>query len=305
MFLYKNDQPGKSVGPINARRGRVAFQTQTMDEITAEFTATELVAPIALTALPRVTIGVKTDIGRRRENNEDKFEFVIPEDGSVLASRGQVFLVCDGMGGHAAGQIASELACKTFIDVYYNHPTQDPNVAIYGAVVAANRFILNAGRSNPSRNGMGTTLTGLVLIQDKAFVVQVGDSRCYRLRGSQFDGLTLDHTYIEEMVRSGAMTREHAENHPQKHMLTRAVGVEDVVVPDIFEFDLQEKDTFLLCSDGLLNHVADPSIRLSLDLNPPSNAAWDLVGQALLDGGTDNVTVMVVRVDELLRFNQD
>jgi len=275
-----------------------------MDEITAEFTASDLTNAEPLLALPKVTIGVKTDIGRRRENNEDKFEYFLPETDSVLAARGQVFLVCDGMGGHAAGQIASELACKTFIDVYLGHPTTDPQVAIYGAVVAANRFILNAGRDNPTRRGMGTTLTGLILVQDKAYVVQVGDSRCYRLRDGKLEPLTLDHTYIEEMVRSGGMTRENAENHPERHMLTRAVGVEDNVLPDIFEFDVKENDTYLLCSDGLLNHVPDDAIQRSLEFNPPSAAAWDLVGQALLDGGSDNVTIMVVRIDSIERFSE-
>ena len=137
-----------------------------MEDITAEYTTEQLVPSVKLRFLPKVTVAAKSDLGRVRENNEDKFEFFIAEDETTLASRGQVFLVCDGMGGHAAGQIASELACKTFIDVYLHHPATEPSVAMVSGVQAANRFVVDVGRAVPSRKGMGTTLSGLVLLQD-------------------------------------------------------------------------------------------------------------------------------------------
>ena len=116
-----------------------------MDEITAEYSIDQLAAPATLRVRPRVTVACKTDLGRVRENNEDKFEFFVPEDEASLGARGQVFLVCDGMGGHAAGQIASELTVKTFIDVYLHHPSADPETAMAAGVAAANRFVNDVG----------------------------------------------------------------------------------------------------------------------------------------------------------------
>lgn len=118
-----------------------------MDEITAEYSKEQLAAPIAMRARPRFTLAAKTDLGRVRENNEDKYEFFASQEEATLASRGQIFLVCDGMGGHAAGQIASELTCKTFIDVYLHHPSSDPKLAMLDAVKAANRFVLDNSRT--------------------------------------------------------------------------------------------------------------------------------------------------------------
>ena len=270
-----------------------------MDEITAEYAADQLASPATLRVRPRVTVACKTDLGRVRENNEDKFEFFLPESDSLLASRGLVFLVCDGMGGHAAGQIASELTAKTFIDVYLNHPASEASVAMSGAVTAANRFVLDVARSIPSRQGMGTTLSALILLQDEAYTVQVGDSRVYRMRGGELAMLTQDHTYIEQAIRSGALTPEQAEVHPYRHVLTRAVGTEDNVVGDVEQHDSKPGDVYLLCSDGLLNHVSDEEIAEIMRDAAPSDCAWKLVNQALLGGGSDNTTVVVVRVDEL------
>jgi PPM family protein phosphatase len=276
-----------------------------MDEITAEYTTGQLSTPATLRVRPRVTVACKTDLGRVRENNEDKFEYFLPEDDGLLASRGLVFLVCDGMGGHAAGQIASELTAKTFIDVYLNHPATETTVALAGSVVAANRFVLDVARAVPSRRGMGTTLSGLILLQDQAYTVQVGDSRVYRLRAGEMAMLTQDHTYIEEAMRLGTMTAEEAEKHPYKHVLTRAVGTEDNVNPDIELHDSKVGDVYLLCSDGLLNHVPDQQIEEVMRNNSPSEIAWKLVGMALLGGGSDNTTIVVVRVDELEELGEN
>jgi PPM family protein phosphatase len=270
-----------------------------MEEITAEYTTEQLAAPATLRVRPRVTVACKTDLGRVRENNEDKFEYFVPEEEALLASRGQTFLVCDGMGGHAAGQIASELAAKTFIDVYLHHPSSDPTTAMVAGVVAANRFVVDVGRSVPARRGMGTTLSALILLQDQAYTVQVGDSRVYRLRNGELLMLTHDHTWVDEAIRNGMMTPEEGEVHPYKHVLTRAIGSEGDVVPDVEAQDLKTGDLFLICSDGLINHVSDDVIAETLRTNTPSAAAWKLVGQALQGGGSDNTTVLIVRVDDL------
>jgi protein phosphatase len=272
-----------------------------MEEITAEYSSEQLVPSQELRVKALVTIAAKTDLGRVRENNEDKFEFYVPEDDARLASRGQVFIVCDGMGGHAAGQIASELSVKTFIDVYYSHPAEDPEAAMTAAVVAANRFVNDVGRAVPARKGMGTTLSALVLLQEKAYVVQVGDSRIYRLRNGELLMLTHDHTWVDDAVRAGLISAAEAENHPYKHVLTRAIGGDADVKPDIFSDDILVGDVYLLCSDGLINHVSDDVIGEVLRTKAPAEAAWNLVGQALQGGGSDNTTVQIVRIDALIK----
>ena len=270
-----------------------------MEETTAEFAVQELAPRVELRARPSVTVGAKTDLGRVRENNEDKLEFFVPTTDDELASRGMIFIVCDGMGGHEAGQIASELACKTFIDVYRNHPSESPEEAARSAVVAANRFVLDVSRAVPNRKGMGTTLSALLIVQDKAVIAQVGDSRVYRLRGGELVQMTNDHTWVEETVAMGTLTREEAEVHQYKHVLTRAIGTEQDVKVDIFSEDVQVGDVYLLCSDGLTGHVEDGEIQRALLEEGPGEAAWGLVGKALVGGGRDNVTVVIVRVDGL------
>ena len=272
-----------------------------MDEITAEYEAAELAPQEPLRAIPRATVAAKTDLGRVRENNEDKFEFYVPEDERALANKGAVYLVCDGMGGHAAGQIASELACKTFIDVYANHPGDSPVVAMTTAVVAANRWVFENATNNPQRKGMGTTLSALILKQDEAYTVQVGDSRVYRLRDGLLEQLTHDHTWTDEAIRAGVITPDEAKNHQYKHVITRAVGTEAQVVPEVTRFDLRAGDLFLICSDGLLNHVEDDAIAETLKSHSPADACWRLIGAALQGGGSDNTTVLIVRVDTLER----
>ena len=212
-------------------------------------------------------------------------------------------MVCDGMGGHAAGQIASELSCKTFIDVYLNHPAADVRDALVEAVQAANRYVFLVSRSVAARKGMGTTMTAMVLLQSKAYFAQVGDSRAYRLRNGELTQITEDHTYMHEMIRMGVLTPEQAAVHPQKHVITRAIGIDEQVQCDVYEFEIHEGDTYFLCSDGVLNHVEDDQIAQILSSNGPAAAAWKMVGAALLGGGSDNTTAIVVHVDELQKFD--
>lgn len=269
-----------------------------MEEITAEYAVEQLTPVPELRCYPRVTVAAKTDLGRVRENNEDKFEFYIPEDPSRRANRGSLFVVCDGMGGHAAGQIASELAAKTFIDVYLHHPNPEPMVAMHAGVQAAHRFVLDVARTVPGRKGMGTTLSALIVIQDQGYIVHVGDSRVYRLRGEELTALTVDHTWVHEALAAGLIRPEEAEDHPKRHWLMRAIGVEDfTLVPDVFPTEISPGDVFFLCSDGILNHVSDEEIGEILRGNGPSEAAWKLVRAALMGGGSDNATAIVLRVE--------
>lgn len=270
-----------------------------MEEITAEFQPVATLDAPALRYRVRTTIAAKTDLGRVRENNEDKFEFYVPESAALLAQKGHVYIVCDGMGGHSAGQIASELAAKTFISVYLEHPSPEPEIAARSAVLAAHRFVTDVGRAIPSRAGMGTTLSALMILEDKCLIAHVGDSRVYRLRAGLLEQLTLDHTYADEMVRQGSMTQEEAQNSRYSHVLTRAIGGEGDCEPDLSRHDVQPGDVYLLCSDGLVNHVTDAGIFEALTNKVPSLASWDLVAETLTNGGSDNCTVLIVRVDSL------
>lgn len=275
------------------------------EDITAKYSVEELIAPVELRVKTVTRVAAKTDLGRVRENNEDKFEFYIPEEPGVLAQKGHIYMVCDGMGGAAAGQIASELACKTFIDVYLNHPAMDPVTAITSAVVAANRYVFDVSRAVAERNGMGTTLSGLVLRQDMAHVCQVGDSRVYRVRDHECEQITTDHTWIEDALRLNMIKPEEVDTHPYRHVITKAIGTYENVEPDVFTLDLRLGDVFMLCSDGLLNHVNNDEIGEILNENGPAEATWKLVGKALQRGGTDNCTVMVVRIDELSPLDEN
>jgi PPM family protein phosphatase len=276
-----------------------------IEETTAEFPVETLATVPRLRLRPVVSVGLKTDLGRVRENNEDKAEFNLAEDDVRAATKGHVFVVCDGMGGHEAGQIASELACKTFLDVYLNHPSDDASKAMRDAVAAANRFVLDVSRAVPSRRGMGTTLTAAVLREGEAMVAHVGDSRLYRLRDGECEMITRDHTWIEEMVASGAVSLAEAETHPRRHMLLRAIGTEADWMPDIFGFPALEGDLYMLCSDGVTNHVSDEQVAEVMATSGPSGVAWRLVSMALGGGGSDNATCLAFRVDALQPVDED
>jgi len=269
-------------------------------ETTAEFDAEELAAEaVELKVLPALSFGAKTDIGRLRENNEDKHEFFVPEEEQQLASRGATFIVCDGMGGAEAGQIAAELATKTFLDVYYNHRTADPAEAAMAAAKAANRFVSDVSRSIPGRQGMGCTLTALSFVQHEVVLAHIGDSRAYRIRDAEIEQISEEHTYVEAQVRMGVMTAEEAEHSQYKHILSRAVGAEPDVEPQVGRWPVNQGDIYVICSDGVSNELPDEALRnLAVD-GSPSSAAWRIVNDALLAGGRDNATVIVVRVDSL------
>ncbi len=169
-----------------------------MQEITAEFSAEELGSVLPdepLRVVPRVKFVARSEIGHARENNEDKFDFYEPDEEPLLAARGSVYLVCDGMGGHNAGQIASELAAKQFLHAYY-HLGGTAQEAARHAILQAHHYIAEMASKIPSRYGMGTTLTALILKQDEGILAHVGDSRCYRLREGVFEQLSRDHTLV-------------------------------------------------------------------------------------------------------------
>jgi len=277
------------------------------DEITAKINTAELMkqweerAEKARGIVVESLLGAKTDLGCVRENNEDKFEFFQPDDEDVLASKGAFYAVADGMGGHAAGQIASEIALKTAIRAYYADPSPMVEESLRSSVQQANGIIYDLSRAIVERNGMGTTLTALVVRGEEAFIAQVGDSRCYRLRGSHIELLTDDHSWVNEQVKRGALTEEEASMSPFKNVITRSIGNAPSVDVDIFTHELETGDTFLLCSDGLSNEVSADEMRDAMKTSSPSQAAWDLVNLALERGGSDNCTVLILKIADISR----
>lgn len=278
-------------------------------EITAKFRRSELLAPSRREpkaqpeVVPFVRFGAKTDLGNVRENNEDKFDFFEPTDPVLLAERGSVYAVCDGMGGHSAGQVASELALKTFLKAYYDLELPDIDSALTAAVQAANALVREVAHAIPGRRGMGTTLTAAALCESDAHIVHVGDSRCYLVRGETIEQVTDDHSYVMEQVRLGMMTPEEAQYSPYRNVITRSIGM-DVVEPDLYRVPLQAGDRLILCTDGLTTHVPDEQMAEVVRAHSPSVAAQRLVEMALEGGGSDNVTVVVVQVLALLPWEQ-
>ena len=274
-------------------------------EVTAPFEAEEIQAGWARksSARPRcyafVAFGAKTDLGRVRENNEDKFDYLEPDEPSVLATKGRVYAVADGMGGHSAGQVASELALNVFTRTYYGDSKSDAEVGIQRAVKEANAYVVDVARTIPGRNGMGATLTAAVIRDDDLFIAQVGDSRCYLLRDGQLEQLTEDHSWVAEQVRSGAMTEAEAEQSPFRNVITRSMGGAPEVEADITAVKIQVGDRYLLCSDGLSGMVSAPEIAEVLAIGSPSVAAWNLIDRANQYGGRDNVTAFVLHVVDI------
>ncbi|HVK03082.1 MAG TPA: Stp1/IreP family PP2C-type Ser/Thr phosphatase [Armatimonadaceae bacterium] len=240
----------------------------------------------------------RTDIGRHRENNEDKFDFFLPDDPMALAMRGRLWAVADGMGGHSAGQIASEAALKALVRSYYAETTADAPEALRAALTDANALIHQASKQFENTGGMGTTLVAAVVRDDTVMVAHVGDSRAYLLReGERLRQITTDHSWVEEQVRRGALSREQAEASPYRNYITRSVGVLDTVDPDVVTETLRPGDLLLMCSDGLTGYVDGDALEAILRRSQnPSRLVLDLIDAANDAGGRDNITALVLAV---------
>jgi protein phosphatase len=232
----------------------------------------------------KVTWASMTDVGRVREHNEDS---VVPEPGTGVVSRRLVAAVADGMGGHAAGEIASRAAIEAATSMR-GSPVR--------RVQAANLAVIEAAALQPRLAGMGTTLTLAMITTDGAVDLgHVGDSRAYRFSDGVLEKITTDHSYVAEMIEAGQLTPKEAEDHPYRSVVTRAIGLDPAVVVDSHELKLSSGDRFLLCSDGLTSMVDDSSIRSILESSALSeDAATALIDAANLAGGADNISVVVV-----------
>jgi protein phosphatase len=283
----------------------------TGEEITARFSRQELVRgwrereAQQPQVVPVVRVGLKTDLGCVRENNEDKAEFYEPDEPAVLASRGSLYMMADGMGGHAAGQIAAELAIKRVLQEYYDSATDDPAQALLDAFQAANEHVRAVARSVTARTGMGTTLTVLALIEGQALVCHLGDSRAYLIRDGAIRQVTQDHSWVAEQVRAGALTLEEAEASPYRNVITQCIGPLGEIQPEIYAVDSQPGDRWLLCTDGLTGHVTDSEIAQVCEGLAPSEACRRLIELACARGGRDNITIMIVDIRAIEPFAGD
>ncbi len=240
---------------------------------------------------------VISDIGKRRERNEDSALLGGPHDIDLLDGCGYLFAVADGMGGASAGERASQLALSTFSESFYQNPAENLPARMRESIGSANRIVYDESESNAEYHGMGTTLTAVAIKGDCAYIGQVGDSRVYLLRADhKLMQLTHDHSLVAEQVRGGLLTHEEARNHSMKNLITRAVGIREEVEVDLYGVHLDKNDTLMLCSDGLCNFVTDEEIAGALQIKSLTSAARVLVGKALEAGGTDNVSVVVVRL---------
>jgi protein phosphatase len=248
----------------------------------------------------RLRAGSATDVGRARHINQDCF-LLLPEAG--------LYVVADGMGGHQGGEVAARLAVET-IQLSYQDASAD---ALVEAIDVANHRIRNEGDADPDLRGMGTTVVALVLLPDEQdpdegpvpdppehlLVANVGDSRAYLFRGGDLLQLTEDHSMVADLVREGRITPEEAEHHPQRNIVTRVLGVYESVAVDLWPVDPVQGDRILLCSDGLFNEVSRDQITAVLRrLGDPDDAAKELVRLANESGGRDNITVVVVDVED-------
>lgn len=233
----------------------------------------------------KVAVGASTDVGRVREGNEDSY-FVDAD----------LFAVADGMGGHAAGDVASATAVEVIQQRRGEIDPRDPD-SLAAIIREANRAIWEKSANDPSLRGMGTTCTMILIDGTQAQIAHVGDSRAYLYRQGQIRQITEDHTLVSRMVREGKLKPEEAESHPQRSMITRALGVDDEVEVDRSSLDLAQDDRIIICSDGLTGMISESDIADTLEHEAePQAAAEMLVKRANQAGGQDNITVIVIDV---------
>lgn len=234
----------------------------------------------------------RSDVGQRRSANEDHYALALDQG---------LFVVADGLGGHVAGQVASELAAEASLRAIQALEGASASLAekLRYAVAAANREVHEASRLRAEYSGMGTTLVALLVGETRAALAHVGDSRAYLVRGARIRQLTDDHSLVAELLRRQEISPEAAREHPQRHVLTRAVGVRAAVEADLAELSPEADDLFLLCSDGLTGHVRDEEIaEIAAGRRDPQDLVDALIDLANERGGEDNITAVAVHFEK-------
>ncbi len=246
-----------------------------------------------------IEVSSQSDLGCQRTNNEDSFGYWEPDDDQQFLRKGRLAVVADGMGGYEGGQEASRLAVETLVAVYRDFAGDDPQEALVEALQAAHEQVRKYSFAHPELRGMGTTCTAAAIVQNALYYVHVGDTRLYLIRNGQITRVTRDHSYVGRLVESGIISPEEAENHPQRNILTAALGTNPDLIMDSpgRPEPLRAKDVLVICSDGLWGQVHDAEI-----LETVANQSAEQAGRRLIDlarerGGPDNITVEILRLD--------
>jgi protein phosphatase len=238
-----------------------------------------------------IEVSGQSDIGCLRKNNEDSFGYWEPEDEKQFARKGRLAIVADGMGGYEGGQEASRLAVDTLVATYRDFGGDDPQQA-------AHDEIRRYSSAHPALRGMGTTCTAAAIVQDFLYFVHVGDTRLYLIRDGKITQVTRDHSYVGRLVEAGMISREEAETHPQRNILTAALGTNPELTMDSpgHPEPLHAEDTLVICSDGLWGLVHDREILEAVEKHSAEDAGRDLIAMARQRGGPDNITVSILRL---------
>ena len=248
----------------------------------------------------RIEAAALTDVGKVRTNNEDYIKFLFVDKDKKLINKGNIFIVSDGMGGSEAGEIASRTAVDHAIEVYYSlDSTKTVAKNLEYAILSANRKVYDIATENPEFKGMGCTLTAVVVAGRYAVFANIGDSRAYLIRDDMITQITQDHSWVAEQVRNGIINPENAENHPYKNVITRSLGVNEIVEVDMFYKKLVKNDIIILCSDGLHTLVEDETIREITTTSNAKLACRRLIDIANKKGGRDNISVVVLKMGKL------
>jgi len=247
---------------------------------------------------PGVEVASLSDVGCQRENNEDSYLYWEPAGDADFQRKGRLAVIADGMGGHEGGQEASRMAVETVREVYDQSFRDDPQAALAESFAAAHARIQDYAERHPAFHGMGTTCTALVVRGHQLYFAHVGDSRLYLVRDAHISRLTRDHSYVGRLVETGIVRAEDAEKHPQRHILTAALGAGREVAVDGPDqaLALQDGDDLLLCTDGLWSVVTEEELEAVVSNSAPAESCAALVKLARQRGGPDNITLQVLRV---------
>jgi PPM family protein phosphatase len=248
---------------------------------------------------PGIKLAGLSDVGCQRENNEDKFAYWEAADNKEFKRKGRLLTVADGMGGHEGGAEASRIAVETLQEIYSGTDGDDTRAILLKAFQTAHQRILQYADSHFGLQGMGTTCTAVVLRELDLYYAHIGDSRLYMVRKDSIYRLTRDQSYVGKLVEQGIISTEEAGSHPQRHILTSALGAGAEVAPECPEapLSLESGDVLVLCTDGLWSLLAEADIQKAVTSKKPEAACRELIKMARARGGPDNITVQVARLD--------
>jgi len=251
----------------------------------------------AMQIRPGIELASLSDVGCQRQNNEDRYSYWEPTSEDEFRRKGRLAMVADGMGGYEGGQEASRIAVETVEQVYSSTLHDDPQALLNAGFRTAHHRIQEQASKDPALRGMGTTCTAIALLENNLYYVHVGDSRLYIVRNGSISLLTRDHSYVSRLVEDGILSAEEAESHPQRHILTAALGSGAEVFPDtsLVPKPLGKGDVLILCTDGLWSVVSESDLKSAV-ASPPEQACKHLVALAKQRGGPDNITVQLLKL---------